>query len=227
MNGLEKITNKILGDAREEAARIRSDSDAEIAQISQEYAQKSDRLRREIEDTSERAAASLIAKEKAIAATYKKNLLLQTRGELVDEAFQSTYEVMKSLGDEQYTNLLIGLLAGAMMEQAEAEQISASLYGEEEAQAPEYYDVILSPRDKEKYADALLSGAFKKLAGKLPEGMLSKLRISESTQDMDGGFILSCGDIQANCTLSVLFAGLREELETEIGRVLFEAPKQY
>ncbi len=227
MNGLEKITAAILDDARREAERILKDSEDTVARINAEYTQQSDRLRREIEDTAEREAAILIAKEKAIAANYKKNLLLQARGELMDEAFASTYEVMTHLDDGQYTSLLIGLLAGAMLEEAEAEQISVSLYGEEDAQAPEHYDVILSPRDKEKYGSTLLAGVTKKLAGRIPAEMLSKLRISDTTQEMDGGFLLSCGDIQANCTLSVLFAGLREELETEVGRVLFEAPKQY
>ena len=42
---------------------------------------------------------------------------------------------------------------------------------------------------------------------------------------IDGGLILRYGDIESNCSLELLFAGLRRELEGEVSHALF-APKE-
>ena len=48
-----------------------------------------------------------------------------------------------------------------------------------------------------------------------------KLRISEETADIRGGFILSYGDIEENCSFDTLIAASREELQDKIGELLF------
>ena len=47
------------------------------------------------------------------------------------------------------------------------------------------------------------------------------LRIGEDAADICGGFILSYGDIEENCSFDTLIAASREELQDKIGILLF------
>ena len=47
------------------------------------------------------------------------------------------------------------------------------------------------------------------------------LRVSEKPADIRGGFILSYGDIEENCSFDTLIAASREELQDRIGNLLF------
>ncbi len=225
MNGLDKITDKILAQAQEEANAILAAADAECARISSQYANRAAQIKTELSERAEREGTDIVARAKSAAANEKRNLLLQTKSELVDEVFDTTLAGLLSLSDEKYTDLLAGLLTAAMLEQAEAEKISRSLYGEEEAMAPDTYEVLLNTRDRSRVGNGLIEAAKKKLSGKLPAETLARLSLSERTVSIDGGLILRYGDIESNCSLSLLFAQLREEFEVEVSRALFDAPK--
>ena len=47
------------------------------------------------------------------------------------------------------------------------------------------------------------------------------LTLSEETVDISGGFILSYGNIDENCSFDGLFLALREPLQDKIGQILF------
>ena len=55
---------------------------------------------------------------------------------------------------------------------------------------------------------------------------LDKLVLSKQTLSANGGLVLRCGNIEANCSLSLLFAQLREELEAEVSHALFVTERQ-
>ena len=81
MNGLERITEKILAEAREEADRILSSAEAECARIREEYTARADEIRTRLSSEAERAGTDMIAQAKATAATQKRNALLQCKSE--------------------------------------------------------------------------------------------------------------------------------------------------
>ena len=168
----------------------------------------------------------MIARAKSSAATQKRNYLLQQKSDLVDSVFADTLESVKGLDDQKYTNLMIGLLTACFLKQIESEQTSRELYGEEDAIDPDAYEVVMNLRDRDRCGEAVVSGVSKKLCGKVPSEKLSRLTLSKAALPIDGGFILRCGSIETNCTLSLLFAQLREELEAEVGQALFAPKKQ-
>ena len=226
INGLDRITEKILAEARQEADRIISDAEAECARISAEYAARAEAIRESLTAEAERKGTDLIARAKSAAATKKRNTMLQTRAQLIDDVFDGTLASLRNLTGEKYTEVLAGLLCSAVLEQVEAEKISSTLYGEEEAMAPERYEVLLNARDRERVGKALIDAARKQLSGKLSAEVLKKLMLSEKTVSIDGGLILRCGDIESNCSFALLFAQLREELEGEVSRALFDTERR-
>lgn len=224
MNGLDKITDRILSAANGEADRILAGAQAECDKISSEYASRAAQIKSDLSDKAEREGTDIVTRARSAAANQKRNLLLQTKSELVDEVFDDTLAGLLALSDEKYTTLLVGLLSAAMLEQIDAESVSREIYGEEEAMEPPVYEVILNNRDRARCGDALIQATKKKIGAKVPSEKLDRLTLSEKTVSIDGGLILRYGDVESNCTLSLLFAQLREELEVEVSRALFDAP---
>ena len=223
INGLNKITDKILSESQEKANKILADAKAECDRINAEYAERADKIRSEISTEAEKGGMEYVARIRSTAATSKRNLLLQTKSDLIDGVFESVLEQTRNLELAKYNEILIGLLSAALLEQIESEEISRTLYGEEEALAPESYEILFNQRDRDRCGKLVIEGVQKHLAGKVSAEKLSRLTLATQTVNIDGGLILRCGNIESNCSLSILFAQLRESLESEVARTLFDA----
>ena len=226
MNGLERITERILSEANAEAEKLLAAAEEECARIRAEYEKKAADIRERLTDGAEREGTDMIARAKATAANNKRNLLLATRSKLIDEVFDGSRDWIRNLSPEKYTDVLVGLLCAALIEQVDAEQTSRTLYGEEDAMAPDTYEVVLNQRDRDAYGMNVINGARKKLTGKLTSETLSRVKLSQKAMPIDGGLILRCGNIESNCSLELLFAQLRGELEAEVSHALFDSEKR-
>ena len=222
INGLNKITDKILSEAQAKADKILADAEAECDRINAEYAERAEKIRSEISGEAEKGGMEYVARIRSTAATNKRNLLLQTQSDLIDGVFAGVLEQTRNLELQKYNEILVGLLSAALLEQLESEETSRNLYGEEEALAPEFYEVMLSQRDRDRSGKAVIEGVQKHLAGKVSAEKLARLKLSAQTANIDGGLVLRCGSVESNCSLSILFAQLRESLESEVARTLFD-----
>ena len=223
INGLNKITDKILSDAQAKADKILADAQAECDRINAEYAERAEKIRSEISGEAEKGGMEYVARIRSTAATSKRNLLLQTKSDLIDGVFTSVLDQTRNLELQKYNEILVGLLSAALLEQVESEEISRKLYGEEEALAPEAYEVIFNQRDRDRSGKAVVESVQTHLSGKVPAEKLSCLVLATQTANIDGGLILRCGNVESNCSFSILFAQLRESLESEVARTLFDA----
>lgn len=226
MNGLERITGRILAEAQARADKILADAKAESEKIAADYAARAEQIRTTLSAEAEREGMERVSRAKSTAATNKRNLLLQTQSELIDGVFDGAINYVRNLDSEKYTDLLVGLLCAAFAEQMEAESLSRAVYGAEDAIEPEKYEVILNQRDRDRYGKAIIDGAKNRLRGKAPAEKLDKLQLADRAVTIDGGLILRFGDVESNCSLALLFAQLREELEAEVGRALFDVKAQ-
>ena len=222
INGLNKITDKILSEAQAKADKILAEAAAECDRINAEYAERAEKIRSDISSEAEKGGLEYVARIRATAATSKRNLLLQTKSDLIDGVFAAVLEQTRNLELEKYNEILVGLLSAAFLEQMEAEDISHKLYGEEEALSPERYEVLFNQRDRDRCGKAVIEGVQKHLTGKVPAEKLARLVLASGTANIDGGLVLRCGNVESNCSLSILFAQLREGLETDVARALFE-----
>ena len=222
MMGLEKITEKILGEAQARADAIMAEAEAECAKIRAEYAARAEQIRERLSTDAEEAAKNRISRAKSTAATAKRNLLLETKSELIDLVFDGALEGTLKLSNEHYADLLVGLLCAALTEQLEAEHTGRALYGDEDMIEPEAYEVLMNQKDRDRLGKLVIEGAKKKLSGKAEKAKLDRLVLSSKTVAIDGGLILRYGPVESNCSLSLLFAELREGLEAEVSRALFD-----
>ena len=223
VNGLQKITDGILGDARSRAEEILAQARMESAEITARYADRAERLRESLSSEAEQKATAFVARTKSSAATQKKELLLRRRGELVEEVFAEAMEQLLSMETNRYAELLSGLAAAAALELCRTEEENLALYGEEDEDGAEAsFTLILNKNDRDACGEAVLSAVKKKLAGRIPEEKLASFALSRDTARIRGGVILCYGDVEYNCSLEMLFAGLRRELSGEVERALFD-----
>ncbi len=210
VNGLDKITDKILSDADARAEQILSEGRAAADAITKAAHDRADAVRDAQAKAAEEEGREILARAKAEAAGYRRDLLLSTQRELVDSVFESTYAEVKALPSEQYQTLLVGLLTAALLEAAEGKLTVAK------------YELLLNQNDRDRYGNSVIAETQKKAAGKVPAHILDALTLGEKPVNIDGGLVLSMGDIETNCSLRTLFGILKEELEGEVSVALFE-----
>ena len=222
-NGLNKITDKILSAARESAEKILAEAQEECDRIAAEYDARAEEIRKANERDAGQKAADTVARAKSSAAMQGRNLIGEKKSELIESVFKNAFDQIGKRSEKEYTELVVGLLAAALSELAQTEEKNLALYGEEDESAAEIYEVVLNAKDRNAIGTAVVNGARKKLKGELSEDRLKKIRLADATANIAGGVILRYGDVESNCSLEMLFAQLRRELETDVSRALFAA----
>ncbi len=225
MTGLEKITSRILADARADAQNILDEATEKSLAIrahNQQVAQEScDRLLAQAHKEGE----NLIIRAKSSAAMTRRNIELAAKSEMIEQVFSRAMQEIYDMDREKYAALVLSLLCKTLNAQRESELDSMRLYGEDIA--PERYELMLGARDHADVAELLMIG-IKNLAaaGKVPADMAAKLVLCPDPVEIDGGLVLRCGDIETNCSLSMLLAGIRPELEPRIQQILYKDQKK-
>lgn len=218
MTGLEKVTGKIIADAEADARVILAKAEEDCAARRAEVQARTDAEIDGIRQNADRDCEALVVRAKSSAVMAKRGVLLETRGEMVDEAYRRAAKQIRDLPADQYFELLTIMLKGALQRQLEGEAESKRLYGEDIA--PDGYDVMLNSRDQKHYGERLLSTARTTLCPKLG---LDPYRVSLAVEPagIDGGLVLRCGDVEVNCSLSMLFAEVRRTTEQAVSDTLF------
>ena len=158
MTGLSKITDKILDDARRDAAQRLAEADKESKRISEQYAEKAKNITAAANAAAKSEAAEIALRARSSEKTLHKNALLDVQSEMIDRAFEVAKKEIRELEGEARLELLTGLLCAALWSEYEAEKQRDELYGaDEENDGPRYYEVLLEKRDREKLGDALMS----------------------------------------------------------------------
>lgn len=197
MEGMDKITARIIADAEREIAEIQRENDEKIEALTAEAQSAAEQESLELLTRGRRAAEERRERLSSSAAVECHKLELAAKQELLEETFATAVEQLCSLPRGEYLALIASLAAEA----AEG--------GEQ---------MILSPRDAEQYGTEviLMANTALRAAGKRGE-----LTLSAETRPIPGGFILSSGDVELNCAFDTLVRLRREKLEKEVAKILF------
>ena len=196
MNGIEKISARILADAEAEAAAIRGQAEEKAAQIAADYDKKiaaeQQRLSAEVE------AEAAKERDQGAARMAARRQLLETKQALVDKAFRQAEQQLRSLPQAEYEALCAHLACGASTSGCE--------------------ELIFSAEDRERVGTAVTAKANELLQ---KAGKPAQLTLSAETRPIRGGVVLKNGLIETNCSLGTLVDGLRPELSGKVAARLF------
>ena len=227
MNGIEKITARIAEDGKAENDALLAQARAEAAEITAKYQAEAKAAAEEILAQGRKNAEARVRHLDSTAQMECRKAVLAAKQDVIEEAFQAAHKKLLDLPREEYVAFLAELA------------VKASVTGKEK--------LIFSAPDRAQVGKAVVMAANEKLAGtvapKLPDASSSKtkamlnkvitgasavlsgtamLTLSEETRPMDGGFILSDGAVEVNCTFDTLIRLQRGALAGEVAKVLFD-----
>ena len=130
MTGLEKILERIEGEARERASAILQRSEQECTALAREYAARAEQTRERLEKEGLAAIEAAVGAARAQSEKTHTEILQSTRRALLDEAFARAKKELCDNDFGKYRELRVALLVSALLEQHRAEQQSIA-FGDE------------------------------------------------------------------------------------------------
>lgn len=194
MQGIENITNRIKADAQAEIDAINAKAGEQIAEINASYAQKAAKEEADILAKGDVSAKERESRLISSAQMEAKKELLSARQDLINQAFDNALDKLAALPEEEYVEFLAKLAKSAAPESGAALAFNAA--------------------DKEKVGAKVVAKA-NKLCGS------DKLTLSDKTVSIKGGFLLSSGAIEVNCSLETLVKTVRTDATGEVNAILF------
>ena len=129
----------------------------------------------------------------------KRKAVLEAKQEVISEVLEDAYKAVGELDDAAYFAMLEKVLEKYVL--------------------PEEGTICFTEKDRKRMPQGYMEKVYetaKKKGG--------SLELTETVPDgMDGGFILTYGGIEENCTIKALFDAKREVLSDKVNRQLFTA----
>ena len=221
MTGLEKITARIEAQARERARLMLQKAEEDCCQMAEEYAAKAEQARVRIAEEAAAEREVMICATRAAVEKEQRELIAATRTALLDEAFEEAKKALFSTDYGKYRELLVALLVNALLEQDRITKQSIEMG--DEVEEIEHFEVLLNKNDRESFGSAVVEGARRVAERRIGVANAAKLMLAADTANIDGGLVLRLGNVELNCSLAVVMADLRAELEDRVAELLFHS----
>ena len=198
MSGTEKILQHIAEQAGQEVQEILNKAQTEAKRLEAQAQAARQEEMDEVRQQGERLLEAARERAQVAAVTYTRRTLLAARGGLVKEALDKAWESILAMPDTEYFDFLYTQLDKQNLAREGVLLLNAK-------------DLARRPAD------------FEKKIGAAAEKQKGKLSLSEKAAEIEGGFILSYGGIEENCSLEALFESEADVLKDAVRAVLFEA----
>lgn len=196
--GAEKIIEKIIADAEEKAREITSDAQAEagriVAAANETAAEKKEK------SLAEGEKEAVLTKQRIVSSAHMeaKKLLLQTRQDLLSEAFAAALNKIKNMDNAQFERLMTDLMVNLIETGDET--------------------VIINEADKKRLSPDFIYYVNRTVA---KEQVPCNVTMSDEARDIPSGFILKRGDVEINATFEALLRQKKDALSAEVVKILF------
>lgn len=198
MSNISNLTSKILKDAEVKRDNILAVAEEEKAKILNKK-----------KDEAETLEATMIEKAKSEAQTRKERVIsgaelkarnkkLQAKQTVIQQVFEKAVEELCSIEKEEYLAFIKNGI------------ISLAVDGDE--------NIILNAEGQKLVDESFISTINNELSAK---GKIGNLKLSSNIGNFKGGFILEKNGIEINNTFEALVESMKEEMELEVAKALF------
>ena len=193
MSNVKNITSKILKDAEAGKENILAAAEEEKSKVLSKKVSSANEIAKEILEKAEVEAKS--KKERVISSAKLKvrNNKLAAKQEIINEVFEKSIDKLTTLSKEEFLSFLENTIS------------SMNLTGRQ---------TLILNKEGLKFVDS-------EFIDKLNEKINAEITLSETAGNFKGGFILENNGIEINSTYEALVSSLRDELEFEVAKVLF------
>lgn len=198
MSNVSNLTSKILKEAEERKENILKAANEEKAKIIEKKNNKAKALEAEMIEKATKEA--VISKERVIsgAELQARNEKLKAKQSVIEDVFNSSVDSLCNLDNEAYKAFIKDSI------------LTLEIDGDE--------NLILNEVGIKIINEEFISTINKELISK---GKIGKITLSKEVKNFKGGFILEKNGIEINNTFEALVTSLREELEFEVAKELF------
>lgn len=204
--GIEKITDRIEGEAKaaydEAVEKARSEASSILAQAKE----KAEKILTQALAQGETEKENIIKYRKSVADIDAGKIILRKKQEILADCFDKATEVLASMDEYEYIELLVKLGAGADM------YGGSLLFNADERE-----------RIGQKVCDGLNAAVAQKRRDKYGDEIqyAERFTVAENAGDMKGGYIITYRSTFADCTIESLVKVHKAELAGEAAKILF------
>jgi len=198
MNGFDKIKQRILEDARQEAERIIQSAEERAREIKEAKANEAARLKKRLTEQSMEAAREHKRRMLVSAQLEMKRKVLAAKRDMIEAVFAGVIERISGMADDQYREVIASML------------LNAPLQGDEE--------VVFSVYDEGRLDQGFLDYVNEQLT---KQGRNGRLRLSPDRGQFRAGFVLRGREVEINCSFESIVRALRADMESQVAEMLF------
>ncbi len=196
MAGLETIIGQIREESEESAARVIADARQRAEEILEQARAEAEEECAGIAEASRRKKEEILERGRSAAQLQIRQGLLAKKQEMIRQVLCEALKEAEEMEPGRYFDAVVRLAASSAMEGR------GTVYFSEK-------DLKRLPEDLEERLNAAVKD----------KG--AELVISREARDIDGGFVLSYGGIEENCSFASIFDSAREQLQDTVRKVLF------
>ncbi len=202
MVGLEKVLNRIISEAEEDAGKLLRSAEEKAAAVNAAADEKIRAMRESVKQETVSEGDGIFSRAASAAEMKKRNIILSAKGASLDRTFAAAEEALCNLPGEEYVGFLESLVCGAV---SNVPDITGCV-------------ISLNERDISAVSGKLLSD----LGKRFPD---ISFGLSDKPAGIPGGVMLDLGEIDVDCSVPTVVARFRPELEGNICDMLFESAR--
>lgn len=196
MTGLDKIVQDITSESDSAVSALLEKAKAQAEELRGRAEQDAAEQCAAVGRRAEEEAAMIRERAESAAALRVRKAVLGAKQQLIADIIEEAKQSLYALPDDEYFKLILKMVA----------KYTPAGTG----------DILFSPKDRKR-----LPQDYEKRLNEAVKGRGASLKISEQTREIDGGFVLSYGGIEENCSFSALFDTRRDELQDKVNQLLF------
>jgi V/A-type H+-transporting ATPase subunit E len=197
MNGMDRISERILEDARAEATRIIEEAQERARSLKEKRIEQAEKHNEKLYKESLEKAEERKGRMLAVAQLEMRKEVLSVKQQIMDEVMEKVKDTIMSMPRDEYRKIVSHMLLEAAR-------------GDEE--------VFFSVADEERLDQSLIDEVNSKL---IEQGKQGQLKLSPERGTFDGGFILKSGGMEINNTFGSLIRMSRDGVESRLAKILF------
>lgn len=194
MTGLDKIITRIKLDTDKTSETIRLRNEAECQKLLDDAKAEAQSILKDGEIKAEKKYQDIIARANSAAELEERKIILSARQNVISTMISNTLKSLKNLPEDKYFELIYKMISKF------SEEADGVIFLNEA-------DLNRLPKDFVSKANSASKG---------------KLTLSDTSVSVDGGFILTYGGVDVNCSFSSLFNDNSEKISDAVAKLLFQ-----
>jgi len=195
---IKDINDKILSDAKIQAAKIITQAEVTADNIIRKGEKEADNIKKTILYKNNQEASLKKNKILTEANLDAKKTILSEKQNIMDDVFSNAFQNILKLNDKDYQYFIKKLI----LENIETDNET----------------IFIGSFDKNRISNGFIEDINKELKTR---GRKGELCLSNSYLPIKGGIIIGSGMIRKNISLELLLKNIREESERQISEILF------